>query len=136
MASLAWSLAQGGPYTELWHYDPDLKWKDGVHIDRTLRWPEVFHEVRGLPAGARRVYVRYRVQGMALDSLRLASISAEEHRSPMLEVTHLWHEGSAARSHVERIAEPWRERQYPVRTGATAHITNDAVILYCPPGKP
>ena len=83
--------------------------------------------------GARRVYVRYRLQGMALDSLRLASISTEEQRSPVLEVTHLWHEGSSARSRVERIAEPWRERQYSVRTAATAHITNDAVILYCPP---
>lgn len=136
MASLAWALTPGGPYTEVWHYDPDLKWKDGVSIDRTLRWPEVFREVRELPGDARRVYVRYRVQGMALDSLRLSSISAEEHRSPPVEVTHLWHEGSAARSHVERIAEPWRERQYPVRTGATPPITNDAVILYCPPANP
>jgi hypothetical protein len=121
---------------DLWHYDPDLKWKDGVAIDRTLRWPEVFREVRGLPAGARRVYVRYRLHGMALDSLRLAAISPEEQRSPVLELTHLWHEGSVVRSRVERIAEPWRDRQYSVRTGATAHITNDAVILYCPPANP
>jgi hypothetical protein len=135
-ASIAWSLTAGGPYTELWRYDPDLKWKDGVAIDRTLRWPEVFREVRGLPGGAQRVYVRYRLHGMALDSLRLASISPEEQKSPVLEVTHLWHEGSSARSHVERIAEPWRERQYSLRTGATAHITNDAVVLYCPPVNP
>ena len=135
-ASLAWSLTPGGPYTELWHYDPDLKWKDGVAIDRTLRWPEVFREVRGLPVGARRVYVRYRLYGMALDSLRLVAISAEEYRSPVLEVTHLWHEGTSAHSHVEHITEPWRERQYSVRTGASAHITNDAVVLYCPPAKP
>jgi hypothetical protein len=134
--SMAWSLTAGGPYTELWRYDLDLKWKDGVPIDRTLRWPEVFREVRGLPGGARRVYVRYRLHGMALDSLRLASISTEEQRSPMLEVTHLWHEGTSARSHIERIAEPWREGQYSVRTGATAHITDDAVILYCPPANP
>jgi hypothetical protein len=135
-ASLAWSLTPGGPYTELWHYDPDLKWKDGVAIDRTLRWPEVFREVRGLPVCTRRVYVRYRLYGMALDSLRLVAISAEEYRSPVLEVTHLWHEGSAGRSHVERIAEPWRERQYSVRTGTAAQISNDAVIFYCPPANP
>jgi hypothetical protein len=135
-ASLAWSGAPGGPFTELWHYDPDLKWKDGVSIDRTLRWPEVFREVRGLPAGARRIYVRYRLHGMALDSLRLATISAEEAKSQVLEVTHLWHEGSVARSHVERIAEPWRGRQYSLRTGAAAQISNDAVIFYCPPAKP
>src|SRR5207302_7653760 len=105
------------------------KWKDGLPIGRTLRWPEVFREVRGLPGGARRVYVRYRLRGMALDSLRLASISPEEAKSPVLEVTHLWHEGSAARSHMERITEPWRERQYAVHTDAKAHIANDAVIL-------
>jgi len=135
-ASLAWSLTPDGPFTELWHYDAELKWKDGMPIDRTLRWPEVFREVRGLPTGARRVYVRYRLQGMALDSLRLASISAEEQKAQMLEVTHLWHEGSEAHSHVERITEPWRERDYSVRTDAKAHITNDAVILYCPPANP
>jgi hypothetical protein len=134
-ASLDWSLTPGGPYTELWHYDPDLKWKDGVPIDRTLRWPEVFREVR-LPGGAQRVYVRYRLYGMALDSLRLAAISAEEAKSQALEVTHLWHEGSVARSHVERIAEPWRDRQYSLRTGAEARVSNDAVIFYCPPANP
>lgn len=134
-ASLDWSLTPGGPYTELWHYDPDLKWKDGVPIDRTLRWPEVFREVR-LPGGAQRVYVRYRLYGMALDSLRLAAISAEEAKSQALEVTHLWHEGSVARSHVERIAEPWRDRQYSLRTGAAARVSNDAVIFYCPPANP
>jgi len=135
-ASLAWALTPDGPFTELWHYDPDVIWKDGVPIDRTLRWPEVFREVRGVPGGARRVYVRYRLQGMALDSLRLAAISAEERQSPALGVTHLWHEGSVARSHVERIIEPWRERQYAVRTGTKARITNDALILYCPPANP
>jgi len=41
-----------------------------------------------------------------------------------------------ARSHLERIAEPWRQRQYMVRAGAKEHITNDAVILYCPPVNP
>ncbi len=134
-ASLAWSLTPEGPFTELWHYDAELKWKDGVPIERTLRWPEVFREVFGLPAGARRVYVRYRLRGVALDTLRLAAISQEEQKSPVLEVTHLWHEGRAARSHVERIAEPWRERAYSLHTGSAARITNDAVILFCPPAN-
>ena len=89
-----------------------------------------------LPGGAQRVYVRYRLYGMALDSLRLAAISAEEAKSQALEVTHLWHEGSVARSHVERIAEPWRDRQYSLRTGAAARVSNDAVIFYCPPANP
>ncbi|HET9321359.1 MAG TPA: hypothetical protein VFO27_16335, partial [Bryobacteraceae bacterium] len=81
----------------------------------------------------RRVYVRYHLKGMALDNLRLAAVSPAQSRSPLLEVTHLWHEGSQARSHVERITEPWRERRYSVQTGAGAPIANDALILYCPP---
>jgi hypothetical protein len=72
------------------------------------------------------------LRGVALDSVRLAAISPEAQRSPILEVTHLWHEGKQARSHIERISEPWREHEYVVRTGSAA-IKNDALILYCPP---
>jgi len=129
-ASLAWATNPDGPYTEVWRYDPELKWKDGVAIDRTLRWPEVFREVRAMAPGTRRVYVRYRLQGVALDSVRLAVMSAGRTRSPLLEVTHLWHEGGAARSHVEKIAEPWRGREYMVKAG-TGAVTNDAVIYEC-----
>ncbi|HKW97613.1 MAG TPA: hypothetical protein VJN43_07750 [Bryobacteraceae bacterium] len=132
-ASLAWSLAPDGSYNELWHYDPSLHWKDGIPIDRTLRWPEVFREVDHLPNGAKRVYVRYRLNGIALDSLRLAVVSVEQRKSPQVEVTHLWHEGNAARSHVERIAEPWHEHYYSVQTSTASPIVNDAVIYYCPP---
>ena len=138
-AWLEWALSPEGPYTVLWHYDPDLKGKDSTPIDRppldrTLRWPEVFRQVRSLPQGTRHVYVRYRLEGMALDSLRLAVISPQEIKSPVVEVTHLWHEGAKAHSHVERIGEPWREHRYTVRTGKA--VTNDAVILYCPPSGP
>jgi hypothetical protein len=132
-ASLAWAVSAEGPYTELWHYDPDLKWRDSIPIDRTLRWPEVLRQVRSLPNDTRRVYVRYRLKGMALDDLRLAAISPEQHKSPLLEITHLWHEGGQARSHVERIAEPWREHHYSVAASATAPIANYALIFYCPP---
>jgi hypothetical protein len=132
-AWLGWSLSPKGPYTELWHYEPDLKWKDGIPIDRTLRWPEIFRQVRSLPPGTGHAYVRYRFEGVALDSLRLAVISPQQRQSPLVEVTHLWHEGSDARSHVERITAPGREHRYTVRTTKAARVTNDAVILYCPP---
>lgn len=135
-ASLAWSLDSKGPFTELWRYDPDLKWKDGTPIDRTLRWPEVFRQVRALPDGTVHLYVRFRLEGMALDSIRLAAISPAPARSPVIEITHLWHEGAAARSHVESISEPWRERRYFVDTGTASPITNDALIFYCPPSSP
>ncbi|PYT30342.1 MAG: hypothetical protein DMG57_08840 [Acidobacteria bacterium] len=134
-AWLEWALNPEGPYTVLWHYDPDLKWKDRAPIDRTLRWPEVFRQVRSLPRGTRQAYVRYRLEGIALDSLRLAVISPQEIKSPIVEVTHLWHEGAQARSHVERISEPWREHQYLVRTGKAAAVKNDALIFYCPPNR-
>jgi hypothetical protein len=134
-AWLGWSLTPEGPYTELWHYDTELKWKDRTPIDRTLRWPEVFRQVRSLPPGTRHVYVRYRFEGVAVDSLRLAVISPQDRQSPLVEVTHLWHEGSAARSHVERITGASREYRYTVQTGKKAHVTNDALILYCPPAQ-
>jgi hypothetical protein len=132
-ASLAWSTAPGGPYTELWRYDPNLKWKDGIPIDRTLRWPEVFRQVRALAGGSRRVYVRYRLKGLALDNLRAAVSSTQDRKSLLLEITHLWHQGGEAHSHVERIREPWREHHYTVTAGAAMPVTNDALILYCPP---
>ena len=132
-ASLAWSFTAEGPYTELWHYDPDLKWRDAIPIDRTLRWPEVFRQMRSLPGGAPHVYVRYRLKGMALDDLRLAVISPKARKSPLIEITHLWHEGGQARSHVERIDDPSREHSYSVPASTTAPITNDALVFYCPP---
>jgi hypothetical protein len=135
-AWLEWALNPEGPYTELWRYDSDLKWKDDTAIDRTLRWPEVFRRVRSLSAGTRHAYVRYRLEGIALDSLRLAVISPQEIKSPVVEVTHLWHEGAQARAHVERISEPWSEHRYDVRTGEGEAVTNNAVILYCPPKSP
>lgn len=134
-ASLGWSDTPEGPYTELWHYDTDLKWKDGTPIDRTLRWPEIFRQVRSLPPGTHHVYVRFRLEGLALDSLRLAVISPQDRQSPLVEVTHLWHEGSASRSHVERITQPSREHHYTFRTPKEARITNDGVIFYCPPAR-
>jgi len=133
-ASLAWSIHPEGPYTELWRYDPNLQWKDGIEIDRTLRWPDVFRQVRALDPGTRHVYVRYRLHGVALDSVRMAVITPEHERSPLLEVTHLWHEGGQARSQVERIAEPWRDHEYSVKAGASA-VINDALIYDCPPEK-
>jgi len=69
---------------------------------------------------------------MTLDNLHMARISAGGKRSPALEVTHLWHAGSTACSHGERLTEPQCDHEYQVRTSAMAHITNDAVSLYGP----
>ena len=74
-ASISWSTDPGGPWTTLWTYDPKLTWLDGQPIRQVLRWPEIDRKVRNLPSGTRRVYVRYQLQGLALDQFRLATIS-------------------------------------------------------------
>ncbi|MGH9667735.1 MAG: hypothetical protein ACRD9L_25235, partial [Bryobacteraceae bacterium] len=66
-ADLSWGTSPTGPYHTLWTYNAKLTWKDGQPIDRTLRWPEVDRHVNAVPPGTRRVYVRYRLCGIALD---------------------------------------------------------------------
>ena len=95
-ASLAWSTSEEGPFQPLWEYAPNLNWKDGDKIDRTLRWPEVDRSVRQLPKGTRKVYVRYRMQGLAMDSPRLAVVR-DGAVSGALQVTHVWSENGKRR---------------------------------------
>ncbi len=131
--SLAWSLSPTGGYTTLWQYEQNLHWKDGEAITRTLRWPEVNRQVRVLPPGTKRVYVRYQLEGMALDNLSLAVLSpAERSSSSRLEITHVWNNGGQQKSHVERIQKPWMEHRYIVDTGPNDVVSNQAVIFYCP----
>ncbi|HEY3130515.1 MAG TPA: hypothetical protein VGL91_13725 [Acidobacteriota bacterium] len=131
--SVAWSLSPTGGYKTLWQYEPNLHWKDGEAIDRTLRWPEVGRQVRALPAGTKRAYVRYQLEGMALDNLSLAVLSpAERSSSSGLEITHVWTTGGQQKSHVERIQKPWMENSYIVDTGPIDMLSNQAVIFYCP----
>ncbi len=132
-ASLDWSLAPDRDFKPLWNWDEDLKWRDGDRIDRVLRWPEFDVTVSELPPGTKKVYVRYRFGGLALDSIRLSVRSrAPSSRSPV-EITHVWREGGQARRHVERIAPANTERRYLVEAGPSRSLTNEAVIFYCPP---
>ncbi len=131
-ASLSWSASLDGSYRTLWTYDSKLNWKDGEPIDRTLRWPEVDREVRNLPKGTRRVYVRYRIQGIAMDSLRLAVVrQGLRSRSP-LEITHLWMENGQRRERVERIAAGETDKRYGIDVPLHAAVINQAVIYANP----
>jgi len=134
-ASLAWSVAPDGDYRTVWSYDDEPKGMDGERIERPLRWPQAGARVDELPTGLRKVYVRYRFDGMALDQPWLAVRFRAPARQSPLEIVHQWREDGQARRHVERIEDPSVERRYVVETGATHSVTNEALILYCPPAK-
>jgi hypothetical protein len=129
-ASLSWSTSENGNYSLLWQYEPP-QWRDGQKIDRTLRWPEVDRNVRSLPSGTKKVYVRYRIQGIAIDDLRLAVLSPGSGNTGHLEITHVWRENGQRRTSVERIANPRSEHEYIVETGPASAISNEAVIFSC-----
>ena len=131
-ASLSWATQSDGPWQTLWTYNDHLKWLDGQAIDRTLRWPEVDRSVRGLPQGTRRVYVRYAIDGMAVDSLRMAVIRE-------VDPSHPRHSGlltsgrnmARIRSSIYQIPVGSVAQQYVVSiTGDT--ISNEALIVECP----
>jgi hypothetical protein len=126
-ASLEWSLRPDGGFQTLWSYEEKLDWRDGDPVDRLLRWPEVDERVRSLPAGTNTVYVRYRLEGMALDDIRLAAISRAAAAASPLEITHLWSEAGTPRRHTERVSGP---RRYKVRAGTD--VVNESIILSCP----
>lgn len=128
-ASISWSEAIDGPYRTLWTYKPQLKWKDGELIDRTLRWPEVDRQVRNLPKRLRRVYVRYRIQGLAMDTPRLTAVRAGMHsRSPLL-ITHVWAENGRRRQRVERVGVGVARKNYEIEIPVGVAAMNEALIL-------
>jgi hypothetical protein len=128
-ASIAWSKSPSGPFQTIWEYDPHLKWRDGVPIDRTLRWPEVDRRVEA--AGARDVYVRYRLHDLALDHFRFATEAKGPGGSSPLELTHIWREDGAVRRFVQRIPAGATELNYVIDIPAGSKVVNDAVIFEC-----
>ncbi len=131
-ASLSWALTIDGPFQDLWTYDPQLKWMDGEPIDRTLRWPEVDRQVRNLPPGARQVYVRCRLQGMAMDTPRLAAIREGLRSSSALEITHVWMENGKRRDRMERIVAGQAHKSYRIEIPPGVNPVNEAVIFESP----
>jgi hypothetical protein len=133
-ASLAWSTSPGGRYLILWQYDPLPHLRDGKPVDRLLRWPEVDRRVSDLPGETQKVYVRYRVAGMGMDSIRLATIvSHTPGKRGTLDIIHRWESDGQTREHRERIARPEQAYEYTVDTGPAHKLANTALILSCPP---
>jgi hypothetical protein len=134
-ASLEWATSPAGPFHTVWQYDENPVWRDGLPVRQVLRWPEVDRRVREIPSGITKVWVRYRFQGMGLDSPRMAVYSTVPVRSETVEVTHVWFADGTRQEHTEHIAQPWLSRKYSVNTERPDRITNHALIIYCPPGR-
>ena len=126
-ASLSWSTQPDGPFRELWHSEDHLHWRDGDHIDRTLLWPEVFRQVRDLPPGTKRVYVKMQSRGPASDSIRLAVYAAAAQPTGTLTVGQVWTEGGVTRSHVETMGAETRDHRFTVKAGA--NVRNRSITL-------
>jgi len=126
-ASIAWSTSPDGPFQTIWEYDPRVQWKDGIPIDRTLRWPEVDRHVDA--PGAREIYARYRARGLAIDDFRLAVTTIPGPPSSALEVTHLWKENGVARKSSQRIPAGTDRRRYSIDIPSGVIVTNEAVIF-------
>ena len=132
-ASLAWSVSMTGGYRVLWQYDQRLPWLDGKPVNKLLRWPEVDRRVTDLPAGTRKVYVRYRFSGMGMDSVRLATASpGGQRQAGALEIIHRWSADGLMKEHRERVGRPDLAYDYVVDTGDPVKITNASLILSCP----
>jgi hypothetical protein len=133
-ASLAWAPSAGGPFTTLWEYDPAIDWPDRTPESRLLRWPEVDKLVDKLPANTRKVYLRYRLEGMALDDIRLAVYtppSRATDRKNTIKVTHEWAVNGVGSSFSREIGNPASEFGYTVYTGPR-NIKNLSLIMACP----
>ena len=128
-ASIAWSQSPDGPFRTIWEYDPKLVWKDGVVIDRTLLWPEVDRHVE--TGGAKEVYVRYSLRGLALDDFRMAVETAGEPGSSPLQITHRWKENGVAKSASQLIPPGTKHLDYAIVTTPGAKIVNDALVFEC-----
>ncbi len=126
-ASISWSLSPNGPFRELWRFPQKLAWHDADPIERLLRWPEVFRQVRSLPPATSRVYVKFRTSGPAFDSLRLAVDTQEAAPSGRLSITQSWLEGTVLRQHVEHLNAATTNRSFTLRAGP--NVSNQAVIL-------
>jgi hypothetical protein len=130
-ASIAWSTNENGPFQTVWSYDPNLKWKDRQAIDRTLRWPEVDRHITALPPGTHRVYIKYRIQGMALDDVRLAANSRLKPPSSSVRITHLWKQNGVEHNNTQSFDSAHGPQTYSVQIPEAAQISNEALIVEC-----
>jgi hypothetical protein len=130
-ASIAWSATRQGPFQTIWTWDPHLRWKDGIAIDRTLLWPEVDRRV--VNPGTSEVFVRYRLAGLAIDDFRLSAESIPAPGACPVEITHLWKENGSDRSATRQIPAGTLRMNYTIDTTPGAAVSNEALIMECRP---
>ena len=130
-AALEWATSIDGPYQTLWRFQPPSEWLDGRIERRVLAWPEVDQVVENLPAGTGKVFVRYRLDGMALDDVRLAAFTALAAGPARLLVTHRWRTGGQNLSQTIEIGDPRQETVYTVNAGR-GEVVPLALEFECP----
>jgi len=128
-ASIAWSALPDGPFETIWAYNPNLKWLDGRKEERLLRWPEVDRHV-AVPA-SREIYVRYRVQDLALDQVRLALETQAPGGASPLHISHFWKEQGTAKSFTQVVSAGATAGTYTIDVHAGAQVVTEAIILDC-----
>ena len=126
-ASLEWSTSLDGPFHQLWSFPRKLTWRDGDPINRLLVWPETLQQVRSLPAGTKRVYVRLKSSGPAIDHPRLAVYVKSAPPKGNLQILQIWSENGVRREHLERIPAALKEHNFTIHAGARPE--NEAVIF-------
>jgi hypothetical protein len=83
-------------------------------------------------ARASDVYIRYRFESMALDSVRLYTETAPAAIGKPLIITHEWKENGLQKSAMRCIAPNATRYSYTIETGPAAHIENEALMIECP----
>jgi len=131
VGSIEWAPGPEGPWSPVWSYQPPTEWLDGVPETRLLDWPEVDQEVRFPGEGLPHVFVRYRLQNLALDDIRLAGISRPAQASGPVVVTHVWSEAGNKKSYQKRFSGSGDAAEYSVTIGA-GKVENSALVMECP----
>jgi hypothetical protein len=130
--SLAWSLEPAGPWNLLWEFSPPSEWFDNEPIERLLVWPEVDEEIGNLPAETKKVYLRYLLEGLALDDVRMSAFTDGVTSEPStLKITHHWYSRGSKMSQSVEIEKPDQPFDYVVRTNPFDEIENRAVVFEC-----
>jgi hypothetical protein len=75
--------------------------------------------------GEREVYVRYRIQDLALDQFRLSEVTAASGASG-LEVSHVWSEDGLRKTRSVPVGAGARSARYAIEVPSSATVTNEA----------
>ena len=126
-ASLAWSASANGPWSDVWTFDEKTTWPDGMATPQKLQWPQVDRTISGLGNGAAPIYIRYRFQNIAVDDIRLATVSRPRGNTQAVQVTHCWTENGKA-MHQSNLLSAF-PAAYDVKTSSTASVHPVSLVL-------